>query len=164
MFVPNSQIWSNPVINDNCGGTQRIEVEVELAQRKDVDAAIGQLQKLVAVEPRVLSGSTLAPVVSVADYPADGGATLRIAPDGLMPSSLILGCSRCPRLIDWRANPDVETTDWRARRGKTAHRVRREGTASAVSYPYPVGHSGRLPIGQRAAAAGRFVDFTTRCR
>ncbi|MBB5403260.1 mechanosensitive ion channel family protein [Paraburkholderia youngii] len=79
VFVPNSQIWSNPVINYSCGGTQRIEVDVELAQRKDVDAAIGQLQKLVADEPRVLSGSTLAPVVSVADYPADGGATLRIA-------------------------------------------------------------------------------------
>ena len=60
-----------------------------------------------------------------------------ITDDGQMPSSLILGCSRCPRPIDWRANPDAETTDWRARRGKTAHRVRREGTASAVSYPYP---------------------------
>ena len=53
------------------------------------------------------------------------------------PSSLILGYSRCPRPFDWRANPDVETTDWRARRGKTAQRVRREGTAIAVSYPYP---------------------------
>ncbi len=40
--------------------------------------------------------------------------------------------------INWRANPDEETTDWRARRGKTAHRVRREGTAIAVSYPYPM--------------------------
>jgi len=60
-----------------------------------------------------------------------------------MSSSLILGCSRCPRLIDWRANPDVETTDWRARRGKTAHRVRREGTAISVSYPYPATRSRR---------------------
>ncbi|ADG14996.1 MscS Mechanosensitive ion channel [Paraburkholderia atlantica] len=41
VFVPNSQIWSNPVINYSCCGTQRIEVDVELAQRKDVDAAIG---------------------------------------------------------------------------------------------------------------------------
>ena len=40
--------------------------------------------------------------------------------------------------IVWRANPDVETTDWRARRGKTAQRVRREGTADAVPYPYPL--------------------------
>ena len=38
--------------------------------------------------------------------------------------------------ISWRANPDEETTDWRARRGKTAHRVRREGMAIAVPYPY----------------------------
>ncbi|ABE36718.1 hypothetical protein DR64_7606 [Paraburkholderia xenovorans LB400] len=58
-----------------------------------------------------------------------------ITGDGQMPSSLILGCSRCPRLIGWRANPYMETTDWRARRWKTAHRVRREGTAIAVSYP-----------------------------
>ena len=41
-------------------------------------------------------------------------------------------------------NPDVETTDWKARRGKTAHRVRREGTVKAVSYPYPVAPSGHL--------------------
>ncbi|MFM0035247.1 mechanosensitive ion channel family protein [Paraburkholderia strydomiana] len=79
VFVPNSQIWSNPVINYSSGGTQRIEVEVELAERKDVDAAIGELKKLVADEPRVLSGATLAPVVTVASYPDDGGATLRIA-------------------------------------------------------------------------------------
>ena len=54
-----------------------------------------------------------------------------------MLSSLILGYSQCQKPINWRANPDEETTDWRARRGKTAHRVRREGMASAVPYPYP---------------------------
>ena len=59
--------------------------------------------------------------------------------NGRMLSSLILGCSRCTRPIARRANPDAETTDWRARRGKTAHRVRREETASVVSYPYPTG-------------------------
>ncbi|WP_144108362.1 mechanosensitive ion channel family protein [Paraburkholderia sp. BCC1886] len=79
VFVPNSQIWSNPVINYSSSGTQRIEIEVGLAQRKDVDAAIGELKKLVADEPRVLTGSTLAPMVTVADYPDKGGATLRIA-------------------------------------------------------------------------------------
>src|ERR1700674_5804689 len=56
--------------------------------------------------------------------------------NGRTPSSPLLGCSRCPRPINRRANPDVETTDWRALRGKTAHRVRREGTVIAVSYPY----------------------------
>ena len=54
-----------------------------------------------------------------------------------MLTSLILGYSRCQRSINWRANPDEETTDWRARRGRTAHRVRREGTVQAVPYPYP---------------------------
>ena len=57
--------------------------------------------------------------------------------NGQMLSSLVLGYSQCQMPIDWRVNPDVETTDWRARRGKTAHRVRREGTAKAVPYPYP---------------------------
>lgn len=34
---------------------------------------------MVADEPRVLGGTTLAPVITVADYPERGGATLRIA-------------------------------------------------------------------------------------
>ena len=59
-----------------------------------------------------------------------------ITPTGQTRSSLILGCSRWSKLITWRANPDAETADWRARRGRTAHRVRREGTARAVPYPY----------------------------
>jgi hypothetical protein len=46
-----------------------------------------------------------------------------------------LGCSRCAKPIAWRANPDEDTTDWRARRGRTAHRVRREGTVSTVPSP-----------------------------
>jgi hypothetical protein len=47
--------------------------------------------------------------------------------DGRMPSSVTLGCSRCMRPIAWRATPGVETTDWRARRGKTAHGFGRRG-------------------------------------
>jgi len=72
------------------------------------------------------------------------GTVCAITDDGRTLTSLILGCSRWPRPIDRRANPDAETTDWRARRGKTAHRVRREGTAIAVSYPYPSTLSGPL--------------------
>ena len=51
----------------------------------------------------------------------------------------------------------METTDWRARRGKTAHRVRREGTAIAVSYPYSSTPSRRWsrsqPVGSFQGAA-----------
>src|SRR5690349_4303683 len=59
-----------------------------------------------------------------------------ITNNGRMPSSLSLGCSRCARPTAWRANPDEDPTDWRARRGRTAHRVRREGTMITVPYPY----------------------------
>jgi hypothetical protein len=38
--------------------------------------------------------------------------------NGRMPSLLILGYSQCQTLINWRANPDEETTDGRARAGK----------------------------------------------
>ena len=36
----------------------------------------------------------------------------------------------------WRANPDEETTNWRAVCGRTARAVRREGRAKALLYPY----------------------------
>ncbi len=73
---------------------------------------------------------------SSADRARDDASTIMC--DGRIPSSPPLGCSRCPMPIGWRAKPDVETTDWRARRGRTAQRVRREGTAVAVPYPYPM--------------------------
>ncbi|HKT99721.1 MAG TPA: mechanosensitive ion channel family protein [Paraburkholderia sp.] len=78
VFVPNSQIWSNPVINYSSGGTLRVEVKVDLARRDEVDAGIAEMTKMVAAEPRVLAGTTLAPTVAVDSYPPEGGARLRI--------------------------------------------------------------------------------------
>ncbi|WP_322045269.1 mechanosensitive ion channel family protein [Paraburkholderia sp. J67] len=78
VFVPNSQIWSNPVINYSSGGTQHVDVKIDLARRDQVGAAIDELKKLVADEPRVLAGTTLAPTVAVDSYPSKGGARLRI--------------------------------------------------------------------------------------
>src|SRR5207237_1576972 len=71
------------------------------------------------------------------------------------PSSLTLGCSRCTRPIAWRANPDAETIDWRARRGRTAQRVRREGMAAAVPYPYPLAREPRFTM---CAVSGRWAN------
>ena len=79
VFVPNSQIWSNPVINYSRGGTRRVEVEVALAQETDVDAAIAELRALVDKEPRILAGETLTPLVTVSAYPRSGGVHLKIA-------------------------------------------------------------------------------------
>ena len=42
-----------------------------------------------------------------------------------------------------RANPDEETTDWRAVCGRTARTVRREGRAGALLYP--ITNSGVAP-------------------
>ncbi|MDP2171969.1 MAG: hypothetical protein Q8J96_16290, partial [Rhodocyclaceae bacterium] len=52
------------------------------------------------------------------------------------------GSSLWLELIPWRANHDVETTDWRAVCGRTARTVRREGRARAFLYPYQVSSSG----------------------
>src|SRR3989304_8306990 len=54
-------------------------------------------------------------------------------------SSLPRGCSPGLRPGGGRANPDEETTDWRAVCGRTARTVRRAGTAKAVSDPYRMG-------------------------
>ena len=78
VFVPNSTIWSNPIVNYSTGGAKRVNVEIDLTHRTDVDTAIGVLKKVVADEPRVLGGSTLAPAVTVDSYPSDGGARLRV--------------------------------------------------------------------------------------
>src|SRR3990172_1557414 len=53
-------------------------------------------------------------------------------------SSLPRGCSPWLRPGSWRANPDEETTDWRAVCGRTARTVRRAGRAKALSDPYRV--------------------------
>jgi hypothetical protein len=54
-----------------------------------------------------------------------------------MPSSPNRGFSPYLKPLSWRANPDEETTDWRAVRGRTAHTVRRAGRALALPDPYP---------------------------
>jgi hypothetical protein len=80
-------------------------------------------------------------------------AVYAIINNGRTSSSLTLGCSRCMRPIAWRANPDVQTTDWRARRGQTAHRVRREGT---VSRSLPLSIGSLPPVVKQRAVIGRF--------
>jgi hypothetical protein len=62
----------------------------------------------------------------------------RIISAGPINSSRPRDCSPWMQPGSWRANPDEETTDWRAVCGRTARTVRRAGTARAVSDPYPV--------------------------
>jgi hypothetical protein len=55
---------------------------------------------------------------------------------GLMPSSLSTGFSPYRKLMLWRANPDEETTNWRAVCGRTACTVRRAGRTRILPDPY----------------------------
>src|SRR5215471_13919793 len=49
---------------------------------------------------------------------------------------LLRGFSPFRKLMSGHANPDEETTDWRAVCGRTACTVRRAGRARALSDPY----------------------------
>src|SRR6266508_5100463 len=60
----------------------------------------------------------------------------KIISAGPINSSRPRDCSLRLQPVSWRANPDEETTDWRAVCGRTARTVRRAGTAKAVSDPY----------------------------
>src|SRR6266540_1009733 len=60
----------------------------------------------------------------------------RIISAGPINSSRPRDCSLRLQPGSWRANPDEETTDWRAVCGRTARTVRRAGTARAVPDPY----------------------------
>src|SRR6266508_3111090 len=60
----------------------------------------------------------------------------RIISAGPINSSRPRDCSLRLQPGSWRANPDEETTDWRAVCGRTARTVRRAWTAKGVSDPY----------------------------
>src|SRR5439155_7933524 len=76
----------------------------------------------------------------------------RIISAGPLNSSRPRDCSPWIQPGSWRANPDEETTDWRAVCGRTARTVRRAGTARAVSDPYRTLR--RLGIALYAATCG----------
>jgi RNA-directed DNA polymerase len=61
-----------------------------------------------------------------------------ITGNGQMLFSLNAGFSPCMVPTFWRANPDEETTDWRAVCGRTACTVRRAGRGLPLSDPYHV--------------------------
>ncbi|MFL9866185.1 mechanosensitive ion channel family protein [Paraburkholderia fungorum] len=65
-YVPNSALWSNSIRNYNRNPTRRLDLEVEISVRDDVDAALAALRKLAAADPRALDKP--APQVMVARF------------------------------------------------------------------------------------------------
>lgn len=65
-YVPNSALWSNSIRNYNRNPTRRLDLEVEISVRDDVDEALAALRKLAAADPRALDKP--APQVMVARF------------------------------------------------------------------------------------------------
>ncbi|MGF6999057.1 mechanosensitive ion channel family protein [Paraburkholderia sp. GAS32] len=53
-YVPNSALWSNSIRNYNRNPTRRLDLEVEISVRDDVDQALAALRNLAIADPRVL--------------------------------------------------------------------------------------------------------------
>lgn len=65
-YVPNSALWSNSIRNYNRNPTRRLDLEVEISVRDDVDQALAALRDLAIADPRALQRP--APQVMVARF------------------------------------------------------------------------------------------------
>jgi small conductance mechanosensitive channel len=74
-FVPNSALWSNSIRNYSRNPTRRLDLEVEVSVRDDVNRAIDALRALADADPRVLREP--APQVMVSRFD-DSTAVLNI--------------------------------------------------------------------------------------
>ena len=74
-YVPNSGLWSNSIRNYSRNPTRRLDLEVEVSVRDDVNRAIEVLRTLAAAEPHVLESP--APQVMVSRFD-DSTAVLNI--------------------------------------------------------------------------------------
>lgn len=74
-YVPNSALWSNSIRNYSRNPTRRLDLEVEVSVRDDVNRAIEVLRSLAAAEPHVLEAP--APQVMVSRFD-DSTAVLNI--------------------------------------------------------------------------------------
>ncbi|MCP3719607.1 MULTISPECIES: mechanosensitive ion channel family protein [unclassified Paraburkholderia] len=74
-YVPNGALWSNSIRNFSRNPTRRLDLEVEVSVRDDVNRAIDALRTLAAADSRVLASP--APQVMVARFD-DSTAVLNI--------------------------------------------------------------------------------------
>jgi len=74
-FVPNGALWTNSIRNYSRNPTRRLDLEVEVSVRDDVNRALDALRALAAADPRVLPAP--APQVMVSRFD-DSTAVLNI--------------------------------------------------------------------------------------
>jgi small conductance mechanosensitive channel len=74
-FVPNGALWTNSIRNYSRNPTRRLDLEVEVSVRDDVNRALEALRTLASADPRVLAAP--APQVMVSRFD-DSTAVLNI--------------------------------------------------------------------------------------
>jgi small-conductance mechanosensitive channel len=74
-YVPNSALWSNSIRNYSRNPTRRLDLEVEISMRDDVDRALAALRALASADPRAIREP--APQVMVSRFD-DSTAVLNI--------------------------------------------------------------------------------------
>ena len=77
MFVPNSQLWANPVTNFSTNVTRRININVTIGRHDDIEKALAVLQQIVDADARILHEPDAQPWIAVAEY-TDIGLKLNV--------------------------------------------------------------------------------------
>jgi small-conductance mechanosensitive channel len=68
MYVPNSQLWSNPVSNLSARPHRLMNLQVLIARRDDIETALGVLRRLIDDDPRILKEDDAQSSAVVSDY------------------------------------------------------------------------------------------------
>ncbi|HMJ89362.1 MAG TPA: mechanosensitive ion channel domain-containing protein [Candidatus Acidoferrum sp.] len=77
MFVPNSKIWGNVILNYAVNDTRRVDMVFSISYGDSMDAAIRIVQEAIAAEPRFLKDP--APLVAVGEL-GDSSVNLFVRP------------------------------------------------------------------------------------
>lgn len=77
MFVPNSQLWSNPVTNLSARPQRMMSIQLLIARHDDIETALGVLKQIIDADPRILQQPDAMSSAVVADY-TDLGTKLNL--------------------------------------------------------------------------------------
>lgn len=77
MFVPNSQLWSNPVTNFSARPHRMISIQLLVARHDDIEKVLGVLRQIIDADPRVLKQADAMSSAVVSDY-TDLGTKLNL--------------------------------------------------------------------------------------
>jgi small conductance mechanosensitive channel len=68
MFVPNSQLWSNPVTNLTARPNRMMSIQLLIARHDDIEEALSVLKQIIDSDSRILKQSDATSMAVVSDY------------------------------------------------------------------------------------------------